>query len=286
MDRKATSSKEKVSCGETLGGRDDDDRRLFLVAEAAQATPPFRFSRMGPSGVRQAARRAEPEEDRRRRWRTAAAASGRCRPGSRTSASSSTTTSPSTRPNVMLGENVTPAQLIQARSPSLDLDSLYGAGPSDPASEKFYEADKIHLKMGTAMAAGGTPAMPGYDLPRGLGGTVEREAQGDHPGPEERREPRGRAAPPRDDPLPQPRRRHASGGDPARAALRQGAPEGRQALPVDAEDGLPAAHLRARRRRTTSSTRAGRRSRSARPRCRCRRCRSSSRSRPSGSGTR
>ena len=38
--------------------------------------------------------------------------------------------------------------MIQARSPSLDLDSLYGAGPQDPESAKFYEADGLHLKMG------------------------------------------------------------------------------------------------------------------------------------------
>ena len=36
--------------------------------------------------------------------------------------------------NVMLGENVSPAQLLQARSPSLDLDSLYRGGPADPKS--------------------------------------------------------------------------------------------------------------------------------------------------------
>ena len=31
--------------------------------------------------------------------------------------------------------------MLQGRSPSLDLDSLYGAGPLDPDSAKFYEAD-------------------------------------------------------------------------------------------------------------------------------------------------
>ena len=51
--------------------------------------------------------------------------------------------------NVMLGEHVSPALLLQARSPSLDLDSLYGAGPADPESAKFYEADGLHLKVGT-----------------------------------------------------------------------------------------------------------------------------------------
>ena len=34
--------------------------------------------------------------------------------------------------NVMLGDHVSPAQLVQARSPRLDLDSLYGGGPGDP----------------------------------------------------------------------------------------------------------------------------------------------------------
>ena len=48
----------------------------------------------------------------------------------------------------MLGEDVSPAELLQARSPSLDLDSLYGAGPGNPASAKFYEADGLHLKVG------------------------------------------------------------------------------------------------------------------------------------------
>ena len=49
---------------------------------------------------------------------------------------------------VDLGEPVPPAELLQARSPSLDLDSLYGAGPADAASAKFYEDDGLHLKTG------------------------------------------------------------------------------------------------------------------------------------------
>ena len=40
---------------------------------------------------------------------------------------------------VMLGENISPASCCRRRSPSLDLDSLYGAGPTDPGSAKFYE---------------------------------------------------------------------------------------------------------------------------------------------------
>ena len=57
----------------------------------------------------------------------------------------------------MLGQNVSPVDLLQGRSPSLDLDSLYGAGPLDPASAKFYEADGVHLKIGKTVAAAATP---------------------------------------------------------------------------------------------------------------------------------
>jgi hypothetical protein len=74
---------------------------------------------------------------------------------------------------VMLGENVSAAQLLQGRSPSLDLDSLYGAGPDDPASEKFYEADGIHLRMGKAEDPEGLGTMDGFDLPRGAGTTTK-----------------------------------------------------------------------------------------------------------------
>src|SRR3954451_19901815 len=69
----------------------------------------------------------------------------------------------------MLGTKVTPAQLLQGRSPSLDLDSLYGAGPSDPQSAQFYDADGVHLKMGKTVAAGGIGVKDGFDLPRGAG---------------------------------------------------------------------------------------------------------------------
>jgi hypothetical protein len=73
------------------------------------------------------------------------------------------------RTAVTLGENVSPADLVQARSPSLDLDSIYGAGPDDPESEKFYEADGIHLKMGKTEPIEGLPRFDGFDLPRGAG---------------------------------------------------------------------------------------------------------------------
>jgi len=67
------------------------------------------------------------------------------------------------RTTVMLGTDITVENLIEARSPSLDLDSLYGAGPQDPVSAKFYAADGVHLKSG---AADGDPAFASFDLPR------------------------------------------------------------------------------------------------------------------------
>ena len=77
---------------------------------------------------------------------------------------------------LLLKEQRSPAQLQQGRSPALDLDSLYGAGPQDPGSAKFYEADGIHFKMGKTKAAGGFPAMEGFDLPRGRATRPRRSA--------------------------------------------------------------------------------------------------------------
>jgi hypothetical protein len=168
--------------GETLGGRDGDDRRLFLAAEAAQATPPFRFSRMGPSGVNK--QLGEPNLKKIGQAMANGGGGAGPMPAGFTYLGQFVDHDLTfDKTNVMLGENVTPAQLVQARSPSLDLDSLYGAGPNDPASEKFYEADKIHLKMGTTIAAGGHPAFPGHDLPRGLGGTQAEKRKAIIPDP-------------------------------------------------------------------------------------------------------
>lgn len=77
-----------------------------------------------------------------------------------------------------LGENVTVAELLQGRSPALDLDCLYGRGPQDAEDNKFY-TDGVRFKVGrTAPSpdlgnAGATlPALDGYDLPRvGQGST-------------------------------------------------------------------------------------------------------------------
>jgi hypothetical protein len=150
--------------GESVGGR---TRTLAAPAEAL--TPPFRFSRMGPNGS------GHQIGDGTREKLASVMASGGGGPSGIPAGFTylgqfvdHDLTFDKT--SVMLGENVTPAELVQARSPSLDLDSLYGAGPDDPASEKFYEADGIHLRMGKTLDDG-FGVFDGFDLPRGAGST-------------------------------------------------------------------------------------------------------------------
>jgi hypothetical protein len=76
------------------------------------------------------------------------------------------------RTTVMLGEDVRPVDMLQGRSPRLDLDSLYGNGPGDALSAKFYAADGLHLKTGSTIAEPPDGAKAGHDLPRvGTGAT-------------------------------------------------------------------------------------------------------------------
>jgi Animal haem peroxidase len=167
---------------ESAGGRQDGNVPAALMAAAAEAAPPFRFTRMGPKGVNR-----QIGEATRRRVANAMAAGG----GGASQIPAGFTylgqfidhDMTFDRTNVMLGANVSPAQLLQARSPSLDLDSLYGAGPQDPESAKFYEADGLHLKMGKTVAADGIPAKDGFDLPRGAGNTVAQKRKAIVPDP-------------------------------------------------------------------------------------------------------
>ena len=55
--------------------------------------------------------------------------------------------------------------------------------PADPASEKFYEADGVHLKMGKTLAAEGLAGMEGFDLPRGAGATAAAKRKAIIPDP-------------------------------------------------------------------------------------------------------
>ena len=151
---------------ESAGGRQP--------AVAAGATPPFRFSRMGPRGTG----RQLGEANRKKIAREMTAGGGgvsRIPAGFTYLGQFIDHDLTFDRTDVMLGKNVTPARLLQGRSPSLDLDSLYGFGPGDPESAKFYEADGLHLKMGKTVAFEGIPAKNGFDLPRGAGSTAAQK---------------------------------------------------------------------------------------------------------------
>ena len=152
---------------ESADGRD----RSVMAADAAQAAPPFRFSRLGPRGT------ALGEANRKKIAKAMTKGGG----GAGSIPAGYTYLGQFVdhdltfdKTAVMLGQNVSPAQLLQGRSPSLDLDSLYGAGPSDPASAAFYKDDR-HLKMGKTVAIDPDPAMDGHDLPRGAGTTAAQK---------------------------------------------------------------------------------------------------------------
>jgi hypothetical protein len=67
---------------------------------------------------------------------------------------------------VALGDTISPAELLQGRSPTLDLDSVYGFGPGDDVSRRFYTDDRTHLKVGTTSRIGNLRAKVGFDVPR------------------------------------------------------------------------------------------------------------------------
>jgi hypothetical protein len=162
---------------ESVGGRD-----RTLSARLETEAPPFRFSRMGPNG-----RGRQLGEGNREKIGNAMTSGG----GGASQIPAGFTYLGQfidhdltfDKTSVMLGEHVSPAELLQARSPSLDLDSLYGAGPADPESAKFYEADGIHLKMGKTLAAEGITARDGFDLPRGAGTTAAQKRKAIIPDP-------------------------------------------------------------------------------------------------------
>jgi len=66
-----------------------------------------------------------------------------------------------------------PADLLESRSPRLDLDAIYGTGPDDSVSAQFYEPNGRRLRVGTTVGDGGLPAFKGFDRPRRRG-TVGR----------------------------------------------------------------------------------------------------------------
>ncbi len=142
----------------------------------AAVAPPFRFSRMGPRGLKVAPGI---------RGRVARAMTGGTNKDGTIPAGYTylgqfvdhDLTFDAT--TVALGEQISPADLLQGRSPTLDLDSLYGFGPHDPVSAQFY-SDGLHLKTGTTTKTPPDPVFPGADVPRvgtGSGAQAKRKAQ-------------------------------------------------------------------------------------------------------------
>ena len=162
--------------GESRGGR---ERTLAPAAEADVA--PFRFTRMGPRGRRR--QLGDASLDKLAKAMVGRGESSQIPAGFTYLGQFVDHDLTFDKTKVTLGENVSPAQLVQARSPSLDLDSLYGAGPTDPGSEKFYEADGVHLKMGRTDPIEGLPGMDGFDLPRGAGSTAAAKRRAIIPDP-------------------------------------------------------------------------------------------------------
>ncbi len=168
--------------GEGLLGEGVGGREATLPSARTDTAPPFRFSRLGPNG----GGRQLTDAIRRKVANSMAAGgggSGKIPAGFTYLGQFVDHDLTFDKTSVMLGENVSPADLVQARSPSLDLDSLYGAGPTDPESAKFYAADGIHLKMGKTEAAEGIAAKDGFDLPRGAGNTVAKKRKAIIPDP-------------------------------------------------------------------------------------------------------
>ena len=168
--------------GEGVLGKAEGGRERTLAAALEAQAPPFRFSRMGPRGRG----RQLPEANLKRIGKAMAAGGG----GQSQVPAGFTYLGQFIdhdltfdRTTVKFGDKVSPGELLQARSPSLDLDSLYGAGPADPESAKFYESDGVHLKMGKTVAVGGIPAKDGFDLPRGEGSSAAQKRQAIIPDP-------------------------------------------------------------------------------------------------------
>lgn len=161
-----------ASLGGRAGGEPDrvDQAEAAAPALAVGDPPPFRFSRIGPKG-------RQLSDQNRLKIATAMIRQSQGRTGVPAGytylgqfVDHDLT---SDRTQVALGEHISPGELLQGRSPKLDLDSLYGAGPGDEESERFYADDGMHLKVGRTLE---DDPGEGFDLPR-RGTGAERQAR-------------------------------------------------------------------------------------------------------------
>ena len=168
--------------GEGILTADQDDNPIVQRPSTLAALRKFRFSRLGPKG--------DPIDDSQRQIFEAVAeamtSAGAADPDSADPPIPAGFTYlgqftdhdlTMDKTAVQLGQDVTIDELLQGRSPALDLDSLYGRGPDkDP---QFYASDLVRLKTGTTVGVGFPPNNPvantdqdGFDLPRvGAGST-------------------------------------------------------------------------------------------------------------------
>jgi hypothetical protein len=144
-------------------------------ALSATAAPPFRFSRVGPKGKQLSERNLEKVA------RAMVRAPERPAPGLPAGFTylgqfvDHDLTADITGKD--LGEKVSPAEMLQGRSPRLDLDSMYGRGPLAEDSERFY-SDAQHLKLGKTLEP--KPG-DGFDLPRLGKGNAKQARTADIP---------------------------------------------------------------------------------------------------------
>ena len=142
-----------------VGGRTGEEPDPVTLSEspaaaapralAADVAPPFRFSRVGPKGT---ALGAAVTRKLARAMVVGGGGAGTVPAGYTYLGQFIDHDLTMDRTDVMLGEDVRPIDLVQGRSPRLDLDSLYGNGPGDAVSAKFYAADGLRLKTGTTVA--------------------------------------------------------------------------------------------------------------------------------------
>ena len=159
--------------GEGLLTESLEGRPATLSVAAEQAVPPFRFSRMGPKGTDK--QLGEANREKIALAMTASDLTPGNIPAGFTYLGQFIDHDLTFDKTVLMEDvDIPPGTIESSRSPTLDLDCLYGAGPQDPGSAQFY-SDGLHLKMG---AADGTPAGQGFDLPRetpGQGATIPDE---------------------------------------------------------------------------------------------------------------
>ncbi|RHW26433.1 heme peroxidase [Nocardioides immobilis] len=173
MPDQAGAAREQAHGRELYVIEGEGSYETHRAATAAEAAPPFRFSRVGPRGKRL---------DAKVRSKVARAMSGGRQRDGRIPAGYTylgqfvdhDLTFDAT--TVAFGEDISPADLLQGRSPTLDLDSLYGFGPDDEVSQRFYEDDRTRLKVGTTTRIDNLIARAGFDVPRVGTGTRPRRA--------------------------------------------------------------------------------------------------------------